>query len=265
MVKNIFRINQQWQLPHCCGCIDAKHVSIQYSDSQNYKRTTNNILFAVCDSKYRFILVDFGNYGNNGDGSILQKSEVGKHIQCGNVNLPPSDCLPNSRIKFPYYFVGDEAFPLRCNLMRPYPKRGTVNQERRIYNYRLGRVKQVTENAFGILSARFRIYRQPLEYCDSSTKSLVAATIALHNFLIMENGSAYCPIGFTDHEDDKHNLRLGSWRCEVGAVDNTNPRIFSTNMYPRDAKIMRDTLAKYLCEEGSVPWQESIDFSELTM
>jgi hypothetical protein len=35
----------------------------------------------------------------------------------------------------PYVFVGDEAFPLRENLMRPFPGRG-ANDGEKIFNYR---------------------------------------------------------------------------------------------------------------------------------
>ena len=37
--------------------------------------------------------------------------------------------------KLPFVFVGDEAFPLKPHMMRPYPRRN--NLEESIYNYRL--------------------------------------------------------------------------------------------------------------------------------
>ena len=69
----------------------------------------------------------------------------------GRVNLPfPA---PLSRIEsgeaLPYMFVGDEAFPLRPYLMRPFPGRSLDNDSRRIFNYRLSRARRVVENAFG--------------------------------------------------------------------------------------------------------------------
>ena len=70
----------------------------------------------------------------------------------GRVNLPESSVLPgdDDERAMPYVLVGDEAFPLRPYLMRPFPGR-TLNAERRIFNYRLSRARRVIENAFGKL------------------------------------------------------------------------------------------------------------------
>ena len=38
--------------------------------------------------------------------------------------------------KLPYVIVGDEGFPQRQNLLRPYPGR-YLNQEKSVFNYRL--------------------------------------------------------------------------------------------------------------------------------
>ena len=67
------------------------------------------------------------------------------------VNLPPPTRLPedeNGR-DMPYVFLGDEAFPLKPYLLRPYPGRQLDTDAKKVYNYRLSRCRRVIENTFG--------------------------------------------------------------------------------------------------------------------
>lgn len=87
----------------------------------------------------------------------------------------------------PFIFVVDKAFPLHENFMRPYPGSKTKNNiPNRIFNYRLSRVHQQVECAFGILLARFRIFGifgRPLELQPPTVELLIKCTTVLHNYL----------------------------------------------------------------------------------
>jgi hypothetical protein len=53
--------------------------------------------------------------------------------------------------------VGDDAFPLKPYLMKPYPNRN-LGITQRVFNYRLSRVRRIVENVFGILTSRFSVF-----------------------------------------------------------------------------------------------------------
>ena len=74
--------------------------------------------------------------------------------------LPPSTYKSCDFDPLPYFFVGDEIFPLKTWLMRPYP--GKLDKEQMIFNYRLSQARRTIENALGILSARWRIFHTPI-------------------------------------------------------------------------------------------------------
>lgn len=60
-------------------------------------------------------------------------------------------------IYMPYYFIGDDAFPLLKRMIKPYkPKRRErLDDEEEVFNYRLSRARRCIENAFGILTIKW--------------------------------------------------------------------------------------------------------------
>ena len=155
----------KWHFPHCIGAIDVVMKSPENSGSlyYNYKGTFSTVLLALLDANLKFIAIDVGSYGRNSDGGILTHSNLGKAISKNSFNFPPEQPLPNAEHlgPVPHVIVGDEAFPLQKNIMRPFPgRRTTINQQ--IFNYRLCRARRMVENAFGILAARWRVYYSKL-------------------------------------------------------------------------------------------------------
>lgn len=143
----------KWQFPHCLGAIDGKHIFIQPpansgSTFYNYKSRFSILLMAVVDANYKFIYTNVGVQGRVSDGGLFAQSDLRAALDERKLNLPPAKALPNTNIIMPYAFVGDEAYPLRNDLLKPYPHR-RLQPEQRIFNYRVSRARRVVENAFG--------------------------------------------------------------------------------------------------------------------
>lgn len=133
-----------WDFPHCIGALDRKHIRIQApansgSDFYNYKGFFSIVLLAVCDARYRFIITDVGSLGREGDKAIFSSSVLNKKLSSGELQIPDPTIVPRSSKILPCVIVGDEAFPLRTNLIRPYPgvRSDNLSLIKKVYNYRL--------------------------------------------------------------------------------------------------------------------------------
>ena len=173
-----------WDMPHILGAIDGKHIGMDCpkksgTNYHNYKDFFSLVLLAVCDVHYNFTFVDVGQYGSNNDSSVLKESVSGKAFEQHFFNYPAAKRIPGCRLdKVPCFLVGDEIFPLKDWLMRPSP--GKLDEASNIFNYRLSRARRFIENAFGILVARWRIFRGFIRATIRISSTLYAKIFILH-------------------------------------------------------------------------------------
>lgn len=238
-----------WQFPNCIGAVDGKHVQIQAPKNSgslfyNYKKTFSVVLMALVDANYKFIVVDVGGYGKSSDGGIFSKSNLGKALEKNNLHVPGPRPLPNSDDIVPFVILGDEAFPLKENLLRPYPgSTARDNENQKIFNYRLSRARRVVENAFGILIQKFRILYGRLQVNPENADKIILAACVLHNYLRndrSENTSAL-PV-YEEQSSTSQQLPLRGLRRLGGNSSEV-------------AIGVRNTFCNYLNTTGAVPWQ----------
>ena len=92
------------------------------------------------------------------------------------------------------------------------------------------------ENTFGILAARWRIFRRAIIADPVNAIAYAKATIVLHNYL-RTHESVYCPLGFVDGEDSNGNIVQGTWREDdspsgMTAISHTGSnRLFNGILY----------------------------------
>lgn len=254
---------QRWQFPACVGAVDGKHIEVECPKNSgslffNYKKTFSVVLMAVVDSKYKFVLIDVGASGRLSDGGVFKNSVIGQRLESGMLNLPGPTTFPGTSTCTQHVFVGDEAFQLRTDFMRPFPGRLT-DDEKIVFNYRLSRARRCVENAFGILVSRWRLFRSPVKLDLENVDNVVKAACVLHNFLCTNLGRIprYCPPGLVDREDSTGNLREGSWRKTMRRCSNIYDMESShaRNSSKAAVALRNGTAAFFMTRGGSVQWQ----------
>ncbi|XP_023664998.2 uncharacterized protein [Paramormyrops kingsleyae] len=250
----------KWQFPHCLGALDGKCINIQFpvksgSLHHDYKGRSSVVITAAVDANYRFIYASVGTQGSVSDSGVFTHSDLCKAMDQSLLNFPLPEPLPNSDIMMPYMFVADDAYPLRNDLMKPYPIR-KMDHSHRVLNYRLSRAHRVVENAFGILANRLRVFRCSLCLEPEKVVKLTMASLCIHNFLCERKSEAYIPPGFADWENADHKIFDGSWRSQgIGILQ---PVRHGKDHDPTvTAQSQRDILSDYfLSPAGHIPWQE---------
>jgi hypothetical protein len=230
-----------------------------YGTNPEYLKTPSTKeewLLASCDATYKFTFVDIEAYGSQSDGGVLRESVFGQRMEQDDMAVPKTDKITGTNIAMSYFLVADEAFPLKQYIMRPYPGKSLTNLQR-IFNYRLSRARQVIENTFGILVARWRILKTTINAKIENVDNIVKALVVLHNYcqveLDKEKTNIYCPPGFVDSGEEQN----GIWRQEATPLSSVGR--MGANIARRQLYEMRNRLAEYLTSEaGSVPWQNNI-------
>lgn len=175
---------------------------------------------AICDSNYCFRIIDVGSYGKDSDCNVFKTSTFGKKLNSDKVNFPSDRCLPcdENGVPQPFVLVADEAFALHKHLLRPFPGR-TLNNNRRIFNYRLSRARQYIECTFGILSKKWRVFQLSMLVDPNVAVTITKACCVLHNFVRRRDGED------NNYEDSQNNPmeslveRVGVRNSQTSAKD----------------------------------------------
>ncbi|XP_039968628.1 putative nuclease HARBI1 [Bactrocera tryoni] len=184
-----------WNFPNCLGAIDGKHVNITkppHSGSYyfNYKKTYSIVLMAIVNAKYQFLMVEPGANGRVSDGGVFGNTIFSTMLDDGKLKIPSPTKPSGFEKELPYVFVADDAFALSEHFMKPYSQSG-LTQHQQQYNYRLSRARRVVENAFGIISSRFRILLTTIHLSPEKATKIVLAICYLHNFLSTKSCEYY--------------------------------------------------------------------------
>lgn len=197
---------------------------------------------AVVDHNYCFSYIDVGCNGRVSDGGVFRNCSLYQALE--NCVLPEGHIL-----------VGDNAFPLKEYLLKPYPgNRLTLKQK--IFNYRLSRARRIVENGFGILAARFRVFEKPIPYSPEKVVKIIKACCALHNWLRQTKLQNKQYEYTADNENfDAGIIIPGNWRNEPHSHGLQPLPTSLSNRSSQRSTDLRESYASYFVGAGSVSWQ----------
>lgn len=124
---------------------------------------------AIVDAKGKFIYYNVGRPGCVKDGVVLKDCKMMEDLAKSEPHL---------------HLVGDGAFPLMTNLMKPYndAKPNKLTPQQKYFNKRLNKAHAIAVNAFDRLRGRFSILMKVKSLQVANVKPIVTACLALHNF-----------------------------------------------------------------------------------
>ncbi|KAL1447746.1 hypothetical protein WDU94_009848 [Cyamophila willieti] len=204
------------------------------TDYYNYKGHFSIILQAIADEKCRFTSVDVGAFGRQSDGGVFQNTQIYQDIEVNGL-MPPDKPLPHSMMPVPHVLLGDQGYPLKAYLMKPY-SRQNATEDQTEFNRKLSGVRRTVECAFGILVSKWRLLKTEIQCTPENTEKIVKAMCLLHNIIIDREGQ------------DETNFYLN--RNENGGNNNEdlvplNPER-AHNRYGQNAWLVRERFKNYM-------------------
>lgn len=208
---------------------------------------------ALVKADYKFIWLDVGQQGRISDGGVFEWTSFCNDLKSNRLSFPPKS---ENDMDLEFVIIGDEAFMLHKHLLKPYSVKD-LTHDRRIFNYRLSRARNVVENAFGLLTSRFRIFHTTIPVKVESVKYIVAAACALHNFLLTVSPSYVTQSTFDRLNKKTWTIDKGDWRNE-NYEELTPLQPCGAKNVSNCAKKTRDEYCEFFNASGKVEWQESM-------
>lgn len=244
------RFEDLWDYPFAIGALDGKHVAIANPAKSgslfyNYKGFPSIVLLALSDADSCFILTDCGQYGRVSDAGTFSASNFSTLLEKEKLNIPKEGfpiCENSDTI--PYVIVGDEGFPLKKYLMRPFSAK-TLDDNKRIYNYRHSRCRRTVECAFGILCKKFELLQRPIRVGPEKAILFTNAALVLHNFVRRRDGFLIDRTSSIQYEKQRMSCGMKSMKTVTGRTCNEG------------VEIRQQICDFFNSESGSVSWQKS--------
>ena len=137
--------------------------------------------------------VDVGAYGRQSDSDVSSQSNLYQHLESGSFPFPHPKQIPGATTNLPYVRFGDQGYPLKDYLIRPYSAdNAAVCPETEVYNNRNSPARRTVERAFGILVSKWRGLKTELQVLPEHADKLIPAACS-HLRVFSEREEGFVP------------------------------------------------------------------------
>ncbi|XP_041465990.1 protein ANTAGONIST OF LIKE HETEROCHROMATIN PROTEIN 1-like [Lytechinus variegatus] len=197
------------RFPQAVGAIDGSHIPIKApvknpKDYFNRKGFYSVILQGVVDSFGSFIDVNVGWPGSVHDARVFTNSTIYQKLMNGSAF--PEQPIQIGGCNVPLLLLGDPAYPLLPNLMKPFSDNGRLTNEQITFNNKLSSCRITVEHTFGRLKGRWRILHKTMDHELKNVPNIIMTCCILHNIIEMH-----------------HDPFMNQW--EVDAIENNGQEI----------------------------------------
>ena len=180
----LFKDDVNCKIPQAFAAVDGTHIEIMAPDCPSktdyFARTKRYTVNTQCivGANLIFYSVATGYPGSCHDARVWKESKVGKLVESGALQYP-EEIVNNVKVK--PFLLGDSAYRLGVNLMKPYSFAAAVSQEEKKFNQLLSGSRVTVERGIGVLKCRWRILLKRLDAVIENVSNVVIACVVLHN------------------------------------------------------------------------------------
>jgi hypothetical protein len=154
--------------PTKCPTVKDTNGNVRAYFSGHYNRYGLNCQ-ALCDSDLRFLFFGVMGPGNKSDQPAYEQTGLAEIIE----NLPAG-----------LFIAADAAYVVTEHVLIPFTGSQRQDRVKDTFNFFLSQLRIRIENAFGLLTTKWRILRKPLECSLKTNADILQICALLHNYVI---------------------------------------------------------------------------------
>jgi hypothetical protein len=148
-----------------------QQINVMRYYSGHYERFGLNVQ-AVVNHRCQFLFFSVAAAGGTNDAAAYRLTSLPQLVG----NLPS-----------PFYIVADAAYPISEHLLVPFTGSQRMDLNKDAFNFFLSQLRIRVEQAFGLLTNKWRALRTPMTNSLSCNTRIITACSLLHNFVIAED------------------------------------------------------------------------------